>query len=164
MKKDCGINLNKLHADGIMTDNKLLMQLQADLGGIPVLKTEFRDPAALGTAMAAAQANGINPVRPGTGELERPTPRNNPRNVPAHDDGRGAGRAVHQVEDGRPAQPGLGRDQEERGHDRRAIRAAGVDSGQFVPAVVVCDVGVLPGQPEVIDFVNVILNVVTAFF
>ncbi|KAL9696978.1 hypothetical protein quinque_000419 [Culex quinquefasciatus] len=60
MKKDCGINLNKLHADGIMTDNKLLMQLQADLGGIPVLKTEFRDPAALGTAMAAAQANGIN--------------------------------------------------------------------------------------------------------
>lgn len=49
---------------------------------------------------------------------ERPTPRNNPRNVPAHDDGRGAGRAVHQVEDGRPAQPGLGRDQEERGHDR----------------------------------------------
>lgn len=60
MKKDCGINLNKLHADGIMTDNKLLMQLQADLVGIPVLKTEFRDPAALGTAMAAAQANGIN--------------------------------------------------------------------------------------------------------
>lgn len=60
MKKDCGINLNKLHADGIMTDNKLLMQLQADLSGIPVLKTEFRDPAALGTAMAAAQANGIN--------------------------------------------------------------------------------------------------------
>lgn len=47
---------------------------------------------------------------------------------------------------------------------RRAIRAAGVDSGQFVPAVVVCDAGVFPGQPEVIDFVNVILNVVTAFF
>ncbi|XP_055612007.1 glycerol kinase [Uranotaenia lowii] len=60
MKKDCGINLSKLHADGIMTDNKLLMQLQADLGGIPVLKTEVNDTAALGIAMAAAQAKGID--------------------------------------------------------------------------------------------------------
>ncbi|XP_058825346.1 glycerol kinase [Topomyia yanbarensis] len=60
MKKDCGINLTKLHADGIMTNNTLLMQLQADLSGIPVLKTEVVDPAALGTAMAAAQAKGID--------------------------------------------------------------------------------------------------------
>ncbi|XP_055549167.1 glycerol kinase-like [Wyeomyia smithii] len=60
MKKDCGINLTKLHADGIMTNNRLLMQLQADLGGIPVLKTEVSDPAAIGTAMAAAQAEGID--------------------------------------------------------------------------------------------------------
>lgn len=60
MKKDCGINLNKLHADGIMANNTLLMQLQADLAGIPVLKTEVSDPAAVGTAMAAAQARGID--------------------------------------------------------------------------------------------------------
>lgn len=59
MKKDCGINLTKLHADGVMTNNTLLMQLQADLVGIPVLKTEVSDPATLGTAMAAAQAKGI---------------------------------------------------------------------------------------------------------
>nr|XP_029720221.1 glycerol kinase-like isoform X1 [Aedes albopictus]XP_029720223.1 glycerol kinase-like isoform X1 [Aedes albopictus]XP_029720228.1 glycerol kinase-like isoform X1 [Aedes albopictus] len=60
MKQDCGINLNKLHADGVMTNNTLLMQLQADLVGIPVLKTEVSDPATLGTAMAAAQAKGID--------------------------------------------------------------------------------------------------------
>uniref|UniRef100_A0A182LY18 glycerol kinase n=1 Tax=Anopheles culicifacies TaxID=139723 RepID=A0A182LY18_9DIPT len=59
MKKDCGINLNKLHADGSMASNNLLMQLQADLSGIPVLRTEVHEPAALGTAMAAAQAKGV---------------------------------------------------------------------------------------------------------
>lgn len=32
------LTLNKLHADGIMTSNNLLMQLQADLSGIPVCK------------------------------------------------------------------------------------------------------------------------------
>ncbi|XP_058449572.1 glycerol kinase isoform X2 [Malaya genurostris] len=41
MKKDCGINLTKLHADGIMTNNTLLMQLQADLSGIPVRIQRF---------------------------------------------------------------------------------------------------------------------------
>lgn len=35
-------NLTKLHVDGIMTSNNLLMQLQADLAGIPVCKyTKF---------------------------------------------------------------------------------------------------------------------------
>jgi glycerol kinase len=36
MAKDCGHHLTKLKVDGKMTDNKLLMQLQADLCGIPV--------------------------------------------------------------------------------------------------------------------------------
>lgn len=65
------------------------------------------------------------------------------------------------MEDGRPAQSGLGRDQEERGHDRRAIRAAGVDSGQFVPAVVLHDARLLSGQPEVIDSARPPYHVVT---
>jgi glycerol kinase len=36
MAKDCGHHLTKLQVDGKMTENKLLMQLQADLCGIPV--------------------------------------------------------------------------------------------------------------------------------
>lgn len=36
MHKDCGIPLTKLQVDGGMTCNNLLMQLQADLVGIPV--------------------------------------------------------------------------------------------------------------------------------
>ncbi|CAG9116309.1 unnamed protein product [Plutella xylostella] len=38
MNKDCGVPLAKLHVDGNMTSNELLMQLQADLIGIPVLR------------------------------------------------------------------------------------------------------------------------------
>lgn len=38
MHKDCGFPLTKLHTDGKMSTNNLLMQLQADLSGIPVCK------------------------------------------------------------------------------------------------------------------------------
>lgn len=38
MNKDCGLPLTKLNVDGKMTSNDLLMQLQADLIGIPVRK------------------------------------------------------------------------------------------------------------------------------
>lgn len=38
MYKDCGFPLTKLQADGILAQNNLLMQLQADLTGIPVGK------------------------------------------------------------------------------------------------------------------------------
>lgn len=38
MHKDCKIPLDKLQVDGGMTSNNLLMQLQADLCGIPVSK------------------------------------------------------------------------------------------------------------------------------
>lgn len=38
MNKDCGYPLTKLHTDGKMSTNSLLMQLQADLSGIPVCK------------------------------------------------------------------------------------------------------------------------------
>ena len=36
MKKDAGIHLTKLHVDGKMVQNNLLMQLQADISGIPI--------------------------------------------------------------------------------------------------------------------------------
>ncbi|XP_033610585.1 glycerol kinase [Cryptotermes secundus] len=60
MAKDCGHHLTKLKVDGKMAENKLLMQLQADLCGIPVERTStLVRMEALGVAMAAGQAEGI---------------------------------------------------------------------------------------------------------
>lgn len=39
MKKDAGIHLKKLHVDGKMANNNLLMQLQADISGITICKS-----------------------------------------------------------------------------------------------------------------------------
>lgn len=41
MKKDADIHLPKLHVDGKMANNNLLMQLQADITGIPICKSSF---------------------------------------------------------------------------------------------------------------------------
>lgn len=41
MNKDSGIDLKELQVSGGMTQNKLLMQMQADLLGIPVGKVAF---------------------------------------------------------------------------------------------------------------------------
>ncbi|XP_066992392.2 glycerol kinase 3 isoform X2 [Anabrus simplex] len=60
MKKDCGIPLEKLKVDGMMTRNNLLMQLQADICGIPVERSSSPDVTSLGVAMVAGQAEGIN--------------------------------------------------------------------------------------------------------
>ncbi|XP_026764899.1 glycerol kinase isoform X2 [Galleria mellonella] len=59
MNKDCGMPLSKLHVDGKMTSNNLLMQLQADLIGIPVLRAHSWDMSALGAAVAAGGAVGV---------------------------------------------------------------------------------------------------------
>jgi len=59
MDKDCGIPLTKLHVDGSMTTNNLLMQLQADISGIPVIRAHSQDITALGAAMAAGMAKGV---------------------------------------------------------------------------------------------------------
>ncbi|XP_047992626.1 glycerol kinase isoform X1 [Leguminivora glycinivorella] len=59
MNKDCGMPLSKLHVDGHMTRNDLLMQLQADLIGIPVLRAQSWDMSALGAAVAAGNAVGV---------------------------------------------------------------------------------------------------------
>lgn len=60
MDKDCGIPLSKLHVDGKMSVNNLLMQLQADISGIPVIRAESEDITTLGVAMAAGAADGID--------------------------------------------------------------------------------------------------------
>ncbi|XP_039761729.1 glycerol kinase isoform X2 [Pararge aegeria] len=59
MNKDCGMPLSKLHVDGKMTSNDLLMQLQADLVGIPVLRAQSWDMSALGVAIVAGHSVGV---------------------------------------------------------------------------------------------------------
>ncbi|XP_061483343.1 glycerol kinase isoform X1 [Rhineura floridana] len=59
MNKDCGIPLSQLQVDGGMTNNKILMQLQADILCIPVVKPSMPETTALGAAMAAGAAEGI---------------------------------------------------------------------------------------------------------
>ncbi|KAJ9585126.1 hypothetical protein L9F63_003078 [Diploptera punctata] len=59
MNQDCGIPLTKLLVDGGMTANNYVMQLQADLCGIPVVRPLMTETTALGAAMAAGSAEGI---------------------------------------------------------------------------------------------------------
>lgn len=56
---DSGFEVTKLLVDGGMTTNKLLMQIQADLTGIPVVVPSMCQTTALGAAMAAGAAEGI---------------------------------------------------------------------------------------------------------
>lgn len=82
MKKDAGIHLTKLHVDGKMAENNLLLQLQADISGIPIceslisiigklkqelkhktfskVRSKIHDTTSLGCAIAAGLAEGIN--------------------------------------------------------------------------------------------------------
>ncbi|XP_036349661.2 glycerol kinase-like [Ochotona princeps] len=59
MNRDCGIPLSHLQVDGGMTNNTILMQLQADILSIPVIKPSLAETTALGAAMAAGAAEGV---------------------------------------------------------------------------------------------------------
>lgn len=59
MEKDCDIHLNGLRADGGMTENGLLMQLQADILNRPVVRPSIRETTALGAAYAAGLTVGF---------------------------------------------------------------------------------------------------------
>ncbi|XP_032095775.1 glycerol kinase 2 [Sapajus apella] len=60
MNRDCGVPLRHLQVDGGMTKNNVLMQLQADILHIPVIKSFMPETTALGAAMAAGAAEGVN--------------------------------------------------------------------------------------------------------
>ncbi|XP_062500030.1 glycerol kinase 3-like isoform X2 [Corticium candelabrum] len=60
MNNDSGIPLTSLLVDGGMTINDLLMQLQADLLGIDVVRPPMAEMTALGVAMAAGLAEGVD--------------------------------------------------------------------------------------------------------
>ncbi|XP_033213009.1 glycerol kinase-like isoform X2 [Belonocnema kinseyi] len=59
MKKDTGSLFPKLLVDGSMTTNSLLMQMEADICGIPVVRPLMCETTALGAAVAAGRAEGI---------------------------------------------------------------------------------------------------------
>ncbi|XP_076680792.1 glycerol kinase 3 isoform X3 [Andrena cerasifolii] len=59
MRQDTGLTLSKLLVDGAMTNNNLLMQMQADICGIPVVRPLMCETTALGVAIAAGNADGI---------------------------------------------------------------------------------------------------------
>jgi glycerol kinase len=58
MEKDSGVRLSSLRVDGGMTANELLMQIQADILGVPVVRPQITETTALGAASAAALASG----------------------------------------------------------------------------------------------------------
>jgi glycerol kinase len=56
MNADSGVELESLKVDGGMVANDLLMQFQADLLGVPVIRPEVAETTALGAAYAAGLA------------------------------------------------------------------------------------------------------------
>jgi glycerol kinase len=59
MRRDSGVELKALKADGGMTANDLLMQFQADVLGVPVVRSRVAETTALGAAYAAGLAVGF---------------------------------------------------------------------------------------------------------
>jgi glycerol kinase len=59
MNADSGVNLTALKVDGGMVYNELLMQFQADILGVPVIRPTVAETTALGAAYAAGLAVGF---------------------------------------------------------------------------------------------------------
>ncbi len=59
MEKDSGVRLTALKVDGGMVYNEMLMQFQADLLDVPVIRPKVAETTALGAAYAAGLAVGF---------------------------------------------------------------------------------------------------------
>ncbi len=59
MNADSGVDLTSLKVDGGMVANELLMQFQADILGVPVIRPVVAETTALGAAYAAGLATGF---------------------------------------------------------------------------------------------------------
>jgi glycerol kinase len=59
MEKDSGVRLQALKVDGGMVQNELLMQFQADILNVPVIRPTVAETTALGAAYAAGLAVGF---------------------------------------------------------------------------------------------------------
>ena len=111
MNADSGIAMSPLKVDGGMTANNLLMQFLADVLGVPVVRPNVAETVSLGAAYAAGLAVGFWPDV----ESLRANWHKAAEWIPNMDQRRARPR-LSQVEEGRPAHPGLGR--------RRRLRRA----------------------------------------
>ena len=103
MEKDAGLTLTELRVDGGATANELLMQFQADLLGVPVVRPEVLETTALGAAYLAGLAVGyLEGRRRDPRELESRPP------LRARDVARPRGRAPRRLGEGRQPREGLG--------------------------------------------------------
>jgi glycerol kinase len=59
MNKDSGVDLSRLKVDGGMVHNDLLMQFQADVLDVPVIRPQVHETTCLGAAYAAGMAVGF---------------------------------------------------------------------------------------------------------
>jgi len=59
MNKDSGVALKRLKVDGGMVANELMMQFQADVLNVPVIRPKVTETTALGAAYAAGLATGF---------------------------------------------------------------------------------------------------------
>ena len=59
MSRDAGLALNELRVDGGASANNLLMQMQADFSGVPVVRPKVTETTALGAAYLAGLAVGF---------------------------------------------------------------------------------------------------------
>ncbi|MFG2308401.1 glycerol kinase GlpK [Streptomyces sp. NPDC048566] len=59
MYQDSGVPITALKVDGGMTANRLLMQHQADVLGVPVIRPKVSETTCLGAAYAAGLATGV---------------------------------------------------------------------------------------------------------
>lgn len=59
MTRDAGIALQELRVDGGASSNNLLMQMQADFLGVPVVRPQVTETTALGAAYLAGLAAGV---------------------------------------------------------------------------------------------------------
>jgi glycerol kinase len=82
MDADSGVKLESLKVDGGMVQNDLLMQFQADLLGVPVIRPQVAETTALGAAYAAGLATGfwedVESLRKNWQEDKRWTPQMDP--------------------------------------------------------------------------------------
>ncbi len=104
MQTDSGVKLTALKVDGGMVYNELLMQFQADVLDVPVIRPVVAETTALGAAYAAGLAVGFwNGGRGPSGELGQ-------GQGVGPEDGRGRARqGVRALEEGRHADLRLGR-------------------------------------------------------
>ena len=104
MESDSGVTLNELKVDGGMVQNDLLMQFQADILGVPVIRPEVAETTALGASYAAGHGCRVleqhagGPRQLGRGQA-----------LGAQDGRRQARRVLQGVEEGRHPDIRLGR-------------------------------------------------------